>query len=113
MVELKEGEEKEQILLVQWFRRTYPNVLIFHIPNGGKRGKTEAARFKATGVVAGVPDLYIPEWKIWIEMKAKGGGRVSEYQEFIHEYLTAIGDRVIVGKGYEEAKDKLQRLLAL
>ena len=32
-------------------------VVWWHVPNGGWRGKAEAARFKALGVRAGVPDL--------------------------------------------------------
>jgi hypothetical protein len=30
------------------------------IPNGGKRGAAEAARFAAEGVKAGIPDVFIP-----------------------------------------------------
>lgn len=113
MVILKDCEDTEQIYFVQWFRRQYPKVLIFHIPNGGKRGKTEAARFKAMGVVAGVPDLFVPAWRIWIEMKRNDGGTVSPAQKEMHEYLKGIGDEVIIGKGWEEARDSLQRLRSL
>lgn len=33
---------------------------IFHIPNGGKRNKFEAARLHAMGVKPGVSDLFLP-----------------------------------------------------
>ncbi len=43
-------EDSEQMTLFRWavFQSgKYPELeLLFHIPNGGKRGKPEAARFK-------------------------------------------------------------------
>lgn len=50
----------------------------FAIPNGGYRTKAEAAKLKAEGVSAGVPDLCIPVARgpyhaLFIEMKAQGG----------------------------------------
>lgn len=51
-------EGEEQAALFRWAQfqsGKYPELdLMFHIPNGGKRGKAEAARFKAEGVKAGV-----------------------------------------------------------
>ena len=43
------SEHLEQVLFIQWFRRKYEGVLIFAIPNGGKRALSEAARLKAEG----------------------------------------------------------------
>lgn len=38
----------------------------FHCPNGGKRGKVEAGRFVAMGVLPGVSDIIISEdWECW------------------------------------------------
>ena len=62
-------EHAEQVTLVQWLRRQYPGVLIFAIPNGGQRNAAVALKLKLEGVVRGVPDLYIPAWRTWIEMK--------------------------------------------
>ena len=55
-------EHAEQVGFVQWFRAHFPRVLIFAIPNGEKRAISVARRLRAEGVVAGVPDLYVPEW---------------------------------------------------
>lgn len=70
-------EGEEQAALFRWAQfqsGKYPELdLMFHIPNGGKRGKAEAARFKAEGVKAGVPDIFFPKAK-WIETKRPGGG---------------------------------------
>lgn len=40
-------------------RRLFPDCVIAHVPNGGKRAKLEAAHLKADGVLAGFPDLII------------------------------------------------------
>lgn len=96
-------EHAEQIGLINWFRTRFPSVLIFAIPNGDHRAITTAKRLKAEGVVAGVPDLFIPQWGLWIEMKRREGGRLSEDQRRIIDHLKAIGHGVIVGKGAEDA----------
>lgn len=57
----KYGEDNLQIACVNWFRLQYPKRVIYAVPNGGKRSKAEAGRFKAMGVLAGVSDLCIPE----------------------------------------------------
>lgn len=101
------SEDQEQMLFVQWFRRQYPQVRIFAVPNGGHRHPAVAAKLKATGTVAGVPDLYIPAWKIWVEMKRAKGGVLSAHQKDWIQYLEGIGDTVIVGHGFEDAKQKV------
>ena len=52
-------EDAEQITFVNWFRKKFPNILIFAIPNGGFRHKTTARQLKLTGVEKGIPDLFI------------------------------------------------------
>ena len=101
------SEHEEQRQLVSWFRKSYKDVLIFAIPNGGLRGQREAMRLKLEGVTPGIPDLYIPEWRLWIEMKRRKGGVLSKDQKEIITYLESIGDSVIVGKGLEDARSKV------
>lgn len=105
------SEHVEQALLVQWFRRSYPNVLIFAIPNGGARSKATASRLKVEGVVSGIPDLFCPEWKLWIEMKRIKGGVVSNEQRGMIDYLQSVGYRAIVCKGAEDAKAQILEFL--
>lgn len=100
-------EHFEQRNLVQWFRRTYPGVRIFAIANGGYRTPTTAAKLKAEGVSKGIPDLFVPEWKLWIEMKRIKGGTVSPEQKDWISYLESIGYKCIIGKGCEDAKEKI------
>ena len=101
-------EHEEQRELVKWFRQSFDGVRIFAIPNGGARSITTAAKLKVEGVSAGVPDLYVPAWKLWIEMKRVKGGVVDKAQKDWHDYLTAIGDRVIVCRGADEAKRMIE-----
>jgi hypothetical protein len=106
----KRSEHVEQREFVMWMRQTHPEHRIFAIPNGGRRGTAEAGRLKAEGVSAGVPDLYVPSLKLWIEMKA-AGGRVEPEQADWHAYLRGIGDRVEVCWCKEEAIAAVARLV--
>lgn len=97
-------EHEEQREFVAWFRRQYPDVRIFAIPNGGSRSQREGGRLKLEGVSPGVPDLYIPAWRCWVEMKRQKGGSLSTDQKDWRDYLQSIGDLWFVCKGCEDAK---------
>ena len=101
------SEHLEQVRLVSWFCRTYPDTRIFAIPTGGGRSMAQGASLKAEGVQAGVPDLFVPAWLLWIEMKREAGGVVSPVQRDWISYLESIGHRVIIGHGFEDAKRQI------
>ena len=88
------SEHQEQVLFVQWFRRTYKGVRIFAIPNGESRSKSAGARLKAEGVSAGVPDL----------LKRLKGGRTSDKQKDWLAYLESVGHKTFVCAGCDNAK---------
>lgn len=105
-------EDFEQELVMRWATgqiETWPElVLLFHIPNGGKRGKQEAARLKRMGVKPGVPDLCLPVARggfhgLYVEMKRNDGGRVSTEQKAWLAALHAAGHCVAVAEGHEQA----------
>lgn len=96
-------EHEEQREFVRWFRQSHPGVRIMAIPNGGARSPSTAARLKAEGVSAGVPDLFIPAWGLWVEMKRAKGGVVSKEQKEWHDYLESVAYRVIVCRGCADA----------
>ena len=110
------SESMEQILFVNWMRKTYPQHRIFHIPNGGARGAATALRLKNEGVIKGVPDLFIPSMMLWIEMKTAYGGKVSQEQKDWIEYLRNHGYTAEVANGCEAAKEivlqKQQKIVA-
>ena len=101
------SEHDEQVGFINWFRVKYPQVLIFAIPNGEKRAITVAKRLKAEGVVRGIPDLFIPQWTLWVEMKRISGGRLSPEQKAMIQYLEGIGQKVIVAKGAADASKQI------
>ena len=100
-------EHEEQREVVRWFRQTWPGVRIHAIPNGGARSKATAGRLKAEGVASGVPDLFVPAWRLWVEMKRTKGGSLSPEQKDWIAYLEGCGYQCIVGKGAEDAKQKI------
>lgn len=104
-------EHVEQREFVSWFRKTYPAVRILAIPNGSQRSRTTGARLKAEGVVAGVPDLLVPAWNLWIEMKRADGGTTSAVQKDWHRYLESIDHTVLVCAGFLQAKEKVEELV--
>lgn len=113
-------EEVEQTCLFRWAAYSlgaYPELKLLHaIPNGGKRSKSEAARMKAAGVKAGVPDMFLPVARggshgLYIELKRIKGGRVSAEQLAWMEELTREGYTCAVCHGWEEARKVIQTYL--
>lgn len=94
-----------------WASGKYPELdLMHHIPNGGKRSKSEAARFKAQGVKAGVPDIFLPCARgsyhgLYIELKRTKGGKLSAAQKEWIDALRGQGYKVIVCYGFDEARE--------
>jgi len=107
LVKTSPSEHEEQVGFINWFRAKYPDVLIFAIPNGEKRAISVAKRLKAEGVVRGIPDLIIPQWTLWVEMKRVSGGRLSPEQKSMIIYLESVGQTVIIGKGATDASKKI------
>lgn len=109
-------EAAEQMDVVRWFRVVAAAAhdldprLLFAIPNGGTRGdKRECAILRASGVVAGVPDLFlaVPTTDaagLFVEMKRASGGRPSSAQLSMADALTAAGYAVKICHGADEAK---------
>ena len=113
-------EEVEQTCLFRWAAYSlgaHPELKLLHaIPNGGKRSKSEAARMKAAGVKAGVPDMFLPVARggshgLYIELKRIKGGRVSAEQLAWMEELTREGYTCAVCHGWEEARKVIQTYL--
>lgn len=88
-------EDNLQENCVRWLRLNYKNVLIFAIPNGGRRNIREAARLKRQGVTKGIPDLFIahPMEKscgLFIELKI-GKNKMTPEQKEIQDHLWIRG----------------------
>ena len=105
-------EAQEQTALFRWAEivgKTHPELRLLHaIPNGGSRNPIEALHLKQQGVKAGIPDICLPcarggRHGLYIELKRRKGGRVSDEQREMIKALTAQGYRAEVCKGWEEA----------
>lgn len=110
-------EHEEQTDFVRWFRQTYTiplGVRIFAIPNGSAvTSKAQGAKLASEGVSAGVPDLFVPAWLLWIEMKRPKKSHTSELQKLWHEYLRSLpGHTVIKPKGSAEAQAMVLEFVA-
>jgi hypothetical protein len=121
----REGVEGQD--LARWLRRR--GVRFCHVPNGGTRGKREAAKLVAEGVEAGVPDYLVfdrptlhphpsPDWPergtpvgVAIELKRVSGdsGASAEQTEWL-EALRARGWVAFVAHGAKDAQRRLTEM---
>ena len=106
------SEHREQVEFVSWFRREYPQHLIYSIPNGDYRGDRRTAqrigaKLKAEGLLKGVSDLHVPSLGLWIEMKEHAKKKPTKEQLEWGEHVQSFGNTFFVGYGYEDAKQKV------
>jgi hypothetical protein len=99
-------ESKIQQSCVRWFRLQYPGYILFAIPNGGRRGKVEAAIMKGEGVLAGVADLFLAMPSaiyhgLFIEMKTSKGQRSPAQKDFGKRALMS-GYEYVICRSVEE-----------
>lgn len=114
----KEADEQKSLFkwaeLMAW---KYPELkMMFAIPNGGSRHIAEAVNLKKQGVKAGVPDILLPVARhnnhgMFIEMKRRTNGKISNVQE---EWITDLmeqGYRVVICEGFDVARQAIEKYL--
>ena len=111
------SEHQEQKSLFQWARLSgLPElVLMFAIPNGGARHIVTAAKLKAEGVKAGVPDIFLAApcgdfHGLFIEMKV-GKNKPTPTQM---DWLTSLrnsGYQASVSYSWTDARDTIMAYL--
>ena len=115
-------EGLEQAALMAELRARIPEVadLIFHVPNGGHRLKAVAAKLKAQGVKAGIPDLVLPMARggffgLYIEFKATPpyDAAISDSQHERIRKLNAQGYLAVVCRGHFDAMEQIRAYLRL
>lgn len=119
---LEPSEDESQMCILDWakLQRWKNGTLadyIHHSPNGGKRSKSEAARFKKMGTKAGFPDLFLPIAMgpfngLFIEMKISTG-KVSVSQKAYIPLLVDEGYRVEVCYSAQGAINLIKSYLEL
>lgn len=106
------SEHQEQVMFLKWFVAQHRGVLIHSIPNGGNRNIVTAKKLKDEGATAGIPDLFIPKYNLWIEMKKEKGGTLSKVQKDIISYLeNEARHTVIIGYGAMDAVSKVKEFM--
>lgn len=130
----EDGEQAALFCQAALHFKRYPQLEWIHsIPNGGFRKITEAARLKATGVRAGVFDIFLPcpmlkpfhvkfdGFEMWyhglyIEMKKaeyrtrKNGGLSDDQIKFM-TYATVAGYKCVVCYSWQEAWEAIVNYL--
>ncbi|AIR90567.1 VRR-NUC domain-containing protein [Pseudomonas cremoricolorata] len=114
-------EGQEQAALMREIELRYPDVfeLMYHVPNGGHRVKAVAAKLKAQGVKAGIPDLVLPMARggffgLYVEFKATvEPAPVSSSQRACLKRLNEQGYLAIVCRGHFDAMEQLRAYLLL
>lgn len=98
-------ERAEQVAVVR--NLTRKGFFVYHIPNHKKMDKV-------AGALEGMPDLQVvlkDRQVIWIEMKRRKGGKVSDEQKKAHKVLKDLGHIVILAKGAKEAVEQFNQVL--
>lgn len=112
-------EAAEQEALFTWANYqlgTFPELeLLYHVPNGGRRNKYEAAKLKRQGVKPGVPDIVLPVPRaefhgLYIELKY-GDNKPTKDQKKWLERLKEQGYKAITCYGWREAAGEIEKYL--
>ena len=115
-------EAQEQKTLFQWaamMAGKWPELQwMYAIPNGGSRHPVEARHLKDQGVKAGIPDIFLPCARggfhgLYIEMKRRKGGRVSDEQKTAIGALRKLGYCAEVCQGWESAMDLITKYMGM
>jgi hypothetical protein len=134
------SEHDHQVLVFDWktlHETREPRLRKMHaIPNGGHRHKAVAAKMKAEGTLAGIPDIHlpypapnntgvqntitmlgIPLWLgLYIELKklkCDGGKEPTAAQLDFLDYADLVGYKTAVCYGYQEAIAAIKEYLGM
>ncbi len=118
---MKHRESQEQRVLIQWAKRMekqFPDLKYLHCSlNGVHLTVIQASCAKQQGMLAGVPDLFLPTKRdcysgIFIEMKF-GKNKPTQAQQDFLEYVTTQGFYAVVCYSWLEAKNVLEEYLLM
>ena len=116
----REGIEQASLISELQLRLPHAADLIYHVPNGGHRLKSVAAKLKKQGVVAGIPDLVLTMalggyFGLYIEFKATppNDAAVSANQQERIRKLNEQGYLAIVCRGHFDAMEAIRDYLRL
>ena len=102
----RNDESRIQAAIVDYVRTCAPQCIVAAVPNGGLRSKREAHLLKWTGVLAGIPDLFVlaPGGRtIFIEVKTDAG-RMSPEQTEMRARIEALGFVSVICRSINDAR---------
>jgi hypothetical protein len=99
---IRRRERVIQQKFVALVRHFHPSLLFWHTPNGEDRDPRTAIVLASMGVKAGVPDLFFPELRLFIEFKAPGEGLSTAQVEVVTD-LRRMGYDVLIEDDHERA----------
>jgi hypothetical protein len=108
----KNAEARRQAAIVEFVRWVAPQIVIWHVPNGGYRTKAEAGRLKWIGVLKGVLDLtlMLPEGRTaYWETKTPRTYLSDDQKDFIAK-AEALGHTCALVRSIDDARRELARL---
>ncbi len=100
----REEEHRLQSACVTWFDAQYAGerMLLFAVPNGGRRDKVTGAKMKAEGVRAGVADLFYARAR-WAKVRKFENGMEYYRREMVHGLFIEMKTKER-GSGQSEAQ---------
>lgn len=112
-------EDSIQITFFAMLKLKMPDVYkyTFHVPNGGFRNITTAARLKKMGVKPGVADVFVmlPEGGysgLWIEFKS-AKGKQSDYQKEFELMAVNAGYEYRIARSPEDGIEIIREYLKI
>ncbi len=98
-------EDSLQIAVMDYIKYQYPNILAFHVPNGGSRNVIEGAKLKRMGTLAGVSDIImvLRDKIVCIELKIRPNKQQDTQKEF-QKKVERTGHRYHVCYDIDESK---------
>jgi len=112
-MEQTEAKIQQEAIMKIWNEMPETRLCLFHVPNGMNIDARQGAKFKAQGVISGVPDLVF----VWagkthyIEVKTPTG-YLSKNQKALHAKWSEQGIDVKVFRSSEEIVDFIAKLVA-
>ncbi len=108
-----QSEYAEQAELIKWCRGRSKKIACLSFLHSSLNGEalTKGQRIKAIrgGLLAGVPDLFLPYPSggfhgLYIEMKTRKGYQSKKQKEF-QKYVEAVGYKYVLPRAWHEARD--------
>lgn len=100
-------EKEIQKEFVQYLRFKYPELTF--TCNGQFNSLKNVATNYQMGYCKGIPDLFICDYKLWIEMKSKKG-KLQPHQVEIHKKLEKLGYKVFTCYSLTEAIETFENV---